>query len=154
MTQLVLQGMSCEDMAQQEMDNYKARLAEKYSGNQELFADSIREYFRFFMKNLSPQQRKVVMGIAKGYGNLLSAKNLSEELALPEKTISAQLSKLTEDGILSKPCTGKYQIADKDFLIYYAFHHSTGYVSWRNSLGDAELGTVVDRFIDEKRSGN
>jgi hypothetical protein len=104
--------------------------------------DSMTGYFNLRMKDLPPQQRKI-MDIIAVADRLLTQTEIAEECQLPVNTVNSQIKRLEDSGYLKKVSKGKkkrvyYDISERLFSL------------WRRMRveGGKERLTFIVRFFE------
>ena len=148
--QLSLPGLSYKEEQSTERKKLIKKLHEQYKQTQEQFADWLT---CFYSDLYSQQQRKIMGVIAYYYGNPLTLTKIAKESLLPINSVGSQLSVLTKLGALNREPEG-YVIADHNYLLYYAVHCDYRYSGWRERNSNINLGSKVDKFIEEIRENS
>ncbi|MBW0164302.1 MAG: ArsR family transcriptional regulator [Sediminibacterium sp. Gen4] len=132
----------------------------------EQILDIVTPLYKHRMDDLAPQQQKIIDSVARKW-DPISVKELSENLRIPSKTISAQLNQLEKEQIIEKRKTNSknhlYLIKERFwniwFLMRYGRKETKERVIWlvkflESWCNDADIENRIIEFTNKVKNKN
>ncbi|GEM_PF-5727379 len=123
---------------------------QRFAHSQLTLADALTTHAKAVVEALPSQQRKIFSCIANYYSVGVKTPEITRITRVPTLTLSAQLSRLVNAGLVERTQAGTYRITLKELLLVNAARWDARFPRWlaeRRKKIRSDEGDVLDEFI-------